>query len=140
MVVLQLAIPHDQKTSQPNFCFHILFIKQENIQQGQIPSEKRPSEKRGLPCRTRSTQIPVPPHSFSNIENKAWVCSFHAQEGKPKEHIPRKRHGPLYKRFSFDDAWMERNRRRKLVRETQSDRETDSSYLIDDRLKVRCRQ
>ncbi|XP_066477006.1 rho guanine nucleotide exchange factor 4 isoform X2 [Tiliqua scincoides] len=110
---------------------------EENIQQ--TPSEKRLSEKRGLHCRTRSTQMPVSPHSFPNIENKAWMCPFHAQEGKPKEHTPRKRHGLPCKRFSFDDAWMERNRRRKPVKETQSDRETDSSYLLEDRLKVKMR-
>ncbi|KAJ6669132.1 hypothetical protein lerEdw1_007941 [Lerista edwardsae] len=112
---------------------------EENIQQSQMPSEKRPSEKRGLHCRTRSTQMPLSPQAFSNIENKAWMCPFHAQEGKPKVHTLRRRHEPLYKRFSFDDAWMERNRRRKLVKETQSDRETDSSYLLKDRLKVKMR-
>ncbi|XP_053162431.1 LOW QUALITY PROTEIN: uncharacterized protein LOC128349701 [Hemicordylus capensis] len=112
---------------------------EESAQQSQIPSEKRPGEKRGLQCRKRSTQMPLSPHSFSNIENKAWMLAFHSQEGKAKEQTQRKRRRPLYKRFSFDDAWMERNRKRKLVKETQSDRGTDSSTLLDDQLKVKMR-
>lgn len=135
MVALQLAI-QACPTNYPTKCL-FSHIKQENIQQSQMPSEKRLSEKRGLHCRTRSTQMPLSLHTFSNIENKAWKCPFHAPEVKPKVHTLRRRHEPLYKRFSFDDAWMERNRRRKLVKETQSDRETDSSYLLKDQLKVR---
>ncbi|XP_062988517.1 LOW QUALITY PROTEIN: rho guanine nucleotide exchange factor 4 [Elgaria multicarinata webbii] len=112
---------------------------EENIQQNQIPSEKRPGEKRGLHCRKRSTQMPLSPHSFSTIEDKAWVLPFHVQEGKAKEHAQRKRHRPLYKRFSFDDTWMERNRKRKLVKETQSDRENEACNLPGDQLQVKTR-
>ncbi|XP_028586481.2 LOW QUALITY PROTEIN: rho guanine nucleotide exchange factor 4 [Podarcis muralis] len=112
---------------------------EENIQQSQIPPEKRPGEKWGLHCRKRSTQMPLSPPSLSNIESKAWILPFHIQEGKAKEHAQRKRHRPLYKRFSFDDTWMERNRKRKLVKEAQSDREIESSNLPEDHLKVKMR-
>lgn len=81
--------------------------------------------------------MPLSPPSLSNIESKAWILPFHIQEGKAKEHAQRKRHRPLYKRFSFDDTWMERNRKRKLVKEAQSDREIESSNLPEDHLKVR---
>ncbi|KAH0623865.1 hypothetical protein JD844_007036 [Phrynosoma platyrhinos] len=110
---------------------------EETTQPSQIPSEKRPGEKRGLQCRKRSTQMPLSPHSFSNIENKTWLLPFHVQEGKAKEHAQRRRHRPLYKRFSFDDTWMERNRKRKLVKETQSGRENELSNLPEDQVKMR---
>lgn len=119
------------------FCFCLLLIKQENIQPSQSPSEKRLGDKRGLPCRKRSTQRPLAPHSFSNIENKAWIRPIRVQEGKAKQQTQWKRRGPLYKRFSFDDEWMERNRKRKLAKETQSDRENESSNPPEDQFKVR---
>ncbi|XP_061492363.1 rho guanine nucleotide exchange factor 4 [Rhineura floridana] len=112
---------------------------EENIPQSQTLSEKRPGEKRGLHCSKRSTQMPLSPPSFSNIESKAWLLPFHVLEGKAEEHAQRKRHRPLHKRFSFDDTWMEKNWKRKLVKEAQSDRETESSNLPEDQLKVRMR-
>ncbi|XP_060097882.1 rho guanine nucleotide exchange factor 4 isoform X1 [Heteronotia binoei] len=109
----------------------------ENIQQSQITSEKKPGEKRSLHCRKTSTQMPLSPHSFSHTENKTWMLPFHVQEGRANECTHRKRRRPLYKRFSFDDAWMERNRKRKLVKETQSDRESEPSNFPEDQLKVK---
>ncbi|XP_042313249.1 rho guanine nucleotide exchange factor 4 isoform X1 [Sceloporus undulatus] len=112
---------------------------EETTQPSQISPEKRPGEKRGLHCKKRSTQMPLSPHSFSNTENKAWLLPFHVQEGKAKEHAQRRRHRPLYKHFSFDDTWMERNRKRKLMKETQSGRENELSNLPEDLLKVKMR-
>lgn len=113
-------------------------MKQENIQQSQLTPEKRPGEKRGLHCRKMSSQMLLSPRSFSHgIENKAWILPFHAQERRPNECTHRKRRRPLYKRFSFDDAWMERSRKRKLVKETQSDREIEPNNLQEDQVKVR---
>ncbi|XP_060624146.2 rho guanine nucleotide exchange factor 4 isoform X1 [Anolis sagrei] len=112
---------------------------EETTQPSQIPSEKRPAEKHGLHCRKRSTQMSLPPYSSSNIENKAWLLPFHIQKGKAKEHSQRRRHRSLYKRFSFDDAWMEKNRKRKLVKEAHSDRENELSNLPEDLLKIKMR-
>ncbi|XP_020658732.3 rho guanine nucleotide exchange factor 4 isoform X1 [Pogona vitticeps] len=112
---------------------------EENIQPNQISSEKRLGDKCGLPCRKRSTQMPLSPHSFSNIENKAWMLPFRVQEGKAEQQTQWKRPGLLYKRFSFDDEQMEKNRKRKLAKETQSDRETEASNLPEDQFKVKLR-
>nr|XP_056705572.1 rho guanine nucleotide exchange factor 4 isoform X1 [Euleptes europaea] len=112
---------------------------EESIQQSQITSEKRPGEKRGLHGRKTSPQTPLSPHSFSHVENKAWMLPFHVQEPRANERTQRKRRRPLYKRFSFDDAWMERNRKRTLVKETQSDREMEPSNPPEDQLKVKMR-
>lgn len=80
--------------------------------------------------------MPLCPQILSDIENKTWMLPCHGQEGKAKEHTQRKRRRPLYKRFSFDDAWMEKNRKRKLVKGTQSDREAESTNFQEDQLKV----
>ncbi|XP_008104692.2 LOW QUALITY PROTEIN: rho guanine nucleotide exchange factor 4 [Anolis carolinensis] len=112
---------------------------EEANQPSQIPSEKRSGEKNGLHCRKRSTQMSLPPYSFSNIENKAWLLPFHIQKGKAKEHSQRRRHRSLYKRFSFDDTWMEKNRKRKLVKETHSGRGNELSNLPEDLLKIKMR-
>lgn len=73
----------------------------------------------------------------SNVEDKAWILPFYIQEGKIKKQVQQKRHKSLYKCFSFDDTWMERNRKRTFVKEAQSDRENESSNFPEDQLNVR---
>lgn len=120
-------------------CFHLLFVKQDSKQQCPTPPEKRPNEK-GVPHRKRrSPQVPTSPRPFSTLENKAWRLSFLAPDEKAKE-IPesrRKRPKSLYKCFSFDDIWMQRNQKRKLEKETQPERGTQLQHFPEDQLKVR---
>uniref|UniRef100_A0A8C0QNV7 Rho guanine nucleotide exchange factor 4 n=1 Tax=Chelonoidis abingdonii TaxID=106734 RepID=A0A8C0QNV7_CHEAB len=48
----------------------------------------------------------------------------------------RKRFKPLYKRFSCDDMWLERYRKRNLEKEMQSEREIQLRNLPEDQLKI----
>lgn len=48
-----------------------------------------------------------------------------------------KRPKPLYKCFSFDDVWMERNQKRKLEKETQPEGGVQLQHLPEEPLKVR---
>ncbi|KAM6443194.1 rho guanine nucleotide exchange factor 4 isoform 3-T3 [Liasis olivaceus] len=110
---------------------------EEHSQQSEISSEKRSGEKHGLHYRKRSTQMPASLHS--DVEDKAWILPFCVQEGKIKKHVRQERHRSLYKCFSFDDTWMERNRKRKFVKEAQSDRGNESSNIPEDQLHVKMR-
>ncbi|XP_021250829.1 rho guanine nucleotide exchange factor 4 isoform X1 [Numida meleagris] len=102
------------------------------------PPEKRPNEK-GVPHRKRrSPQVPPSPHPFSTLENKAWRLSFLAPDAKAKEIPERRRKRPktLYKCFSFDDIWMQRNQKRKLEKETQPERGIQLQHFPEDQLKA----
>lgn len=124
-------------------CFYPLFVKQESKQQCQTPPEKSPNEK-GVPHRKRRPLlVPPSPRPISTLENKAWRLSFLAPDEKDKE-IPerrrrRKRPKSLYKCFSFDDVWMERNQKRNLEKERQPERGIQLQHLPEDQLKVRNR-
>ncbi|XP_065495904.1 rho guanine nucleotide exchange factor 4 [Caloenas nicobarica] len=111
---------------------------EESKQQCQTPPEKRPNEK-WLPHRKRRLpEVPPSPHPVSTLESKAWRLTFLASDEKSKE-IPerrRKRPKPLYKCFSFDDVWMERNPKRKLEKETQPERGIQLQHLLEDQLKA----
>uniref|UniRef100_A0A8C2YDA0 Rho guanine nucleotide exchange factor 4 n=1 Tax=Coturnix japonica TaxID=93934 RepID=A0A8C2YDA0_COTJA len=114
---------------------------EDSKQQCPTPPEKRPNEK-GVPHRKRrSPQVPTSPRPFSTLENKAWRLSFLAPDEKAKE-IPerrrrrRKRPKSLYKCFSFDDIWMQRNQKRKLEKETQPERGTQLQHFPEDQLKA----
>ncbi|XP_069721072.1 rho guanine nucleotide exchange factor 4 isoform X1 [Phaenicophaeus curvirostris] len=111
---------------------------EESKQQCQMPSEKRPNEKWVPHRKRRPSQVPPSPRPISTLESKAWRLSFLAPDEKTKE-IPqrrRKRPKPLYKCFSFDDVWMERNRKRKLEKETQPERGIQFQHLPEDQLKA----
>ncbi|XP_070609086.1 rho guanine nucleotide exchange factor 4 isoform X1 [Erythrolamprus reginae] len=108
---------------------------EERSQQSEISAEERSGEKHGLPYRKKSVQMPG--SLDSNVEDKAWILPFYIQEGKIKNHVQQKRHKSLYKCFSFDDTWMERNRKRTFVKEGQSDRENKSSNSPEDQLNVK---
>ncbi|OPJ79233.1 hypothetical protein AV530_005130 [Patagioenas fasciata monilis] len=111
---------------------------EESKQQCQTPPEKRPNEK-WLPHRKRRLpEVPPSPHPISTLESKAWRLTFLAPDEKSKE-IPerrRKRPKPLYKCFSFDDVWMERNQKRKLEKETQPERGIQLQHLPEDQIKA----
>lgn len=126
-------------SSEQTVCFHLLFVKQDSKQQCPTPPEKRPNEK-GVPHRKRrSPQVPTSPRPFSTLENKAWRLSFLAPDEKAKETPERRRKRPksLYKCFSFDDIWMQRNQKRKLEKERQPERGTQLQHFPEDQLKVR---
>ncbi|XP_072723917.1 rho guanine nucleotide exchange factor 4 [Ciconia boyciana] len=112
---------------------------EESKQQCQTPPEKRPNEKWVPHRKRRPPQVPPSPRPISTLESKAWRLSFLASDEKAKE-IPerkRKRPKPLYKCFSFDDVWMERNQKRKLEKETQPERGIQLRHLPEDQLKAR---
>ncbi|CAM5139058.1 unnamed protein product [Eretmochelys imbricata] len=106
-------------------------------QQSQTPPEKRPSEKWVLHRKKRSPQILLSPRPFSSIESKVWMLPFLAPDGKAKKTSQRKRLKPLYKRFSCDDMWLDRYRKRNLEKETQPEREIQLRNLPEDQLKAR---
>ncbi|KAM9542436.1 rho guanine nucleotide exchange factor 4 isoform 1-T1 [Guaruba guarouba] len=110
---------------------------EESKQQCQTPPEKRPNEKWVPHRKRRPPQVPPSPHPISTLESKAWRLSFLAPDEKAKE-IPerRKRPKPLYKCFSFDDVWMERNQKWKLEKETQPERGIQLRHLPGDQLKT----
>ncbi|XP_051482479.1 rho guanine nucleotide exchange factor 4 isoform X1 [Apus apus] len=111
---------------------------EESKQQCHTPLEKRPNDKWVAHRTRRAPQVPSSPRPISTLENKAWRLSFLAPDEKAKE-IPerrRKRPKPLYKCFSFDDVWMERNQRRKLEKETQPERGIQLQHLPEDQLKA----
>ncbi|XP_064313343.1 rho guanine nucleotide exchange factor 4 isoform X1 [Phalacrocorax carbo] len=111
---------------------------EDSKQQCQTPPEKRPNEKWVPHRKRRPPQVPPYPHPISTLESKAWRLSFLAPDEKAKE-IPerrRKRPKPLYKCFSFDDVWMERNQKRKLEKETQPERVIQLQHLPEDQLKA----
>ncbi|XP_069648075.1 LOW QUALITY PROTEIN: rho guanine nucleotide exchange factor 4 [Haliaeetus albicilla] len=111
---------------------------EESKQQCQTPPEKRPNEKWVPHRKRRPPQVPPSPHPISTLESKAWRLSFLAPDEKAKD-IPerrRKRPKPLYKCFSFDDVWMERNQKRKLEKETQPERGIQLQHLPEDQLKA----
>ena len=116
-------------------------MKQESKQPCQIPPEKRPSEKWVPHRKRRAPQVPPSPRPISTLESKAWRLAFPAPDEKAKEtpERRRKRPKPLYKCFSFDDVWMERNQKRKLEKETQPERGIQLRHLPEDQLKVRNR-
>ncbi|XP_054692066.1 rho guanine nucleotide exchange factor 4 isoform X1 [Grus americana] len=110
----------------------------ESKQQYQMPPEKRPNEKWVPHRKRRPPQVPPSPRPISTLESKAWRLSFLAPDEKDKQ-IPerrRKRPKPLYKCFSFDDVWMERNQKRKLEKETQPERGIQLRHLPEDHLKA----
>ncbi|XP_032048910.1 rho guanine nucleotide exchange factor 4 isoform X1 [Aythya fuligula] len=112
---------------------------EESKQQCQTPPEKSPNEK-GVPHRKRRPLlVPPSPRPISTLENKAWRLSFLAPDEKDKE-IPerrrRKRPKSLYKCFSFDDVWMERNQKRNLEKERQPERGIQVQHLPEDQLKA----
>uniref|UniRef100_A0A8B9PWZ5 Rho guanine nucleotide exchange factor 4 n=1 Tax=Apteryx owenii TaxID=8824 RepID=A0A8B9PWZ5_APTOW len=114
-------------------------LRDESNQQCQTPPEKRPSEKWVPHHKRRPPQVPPSPRPLSTLESKARRLSFLAPDEKAKE-IPerrRKRPKPLYKCFSFDDVWMERNQKRKLEKETQPEKGIQLQHLPEDQLKVR---
>lgn len=128
-------------SSQQTLSFHLLSVKQESKQQCQTPPEKRPNEKWVSRWKRRPPRVPPSPHPISTVESKAWRISFLAPHEKNKE-IPerrRKRPKPLYKCFSFDDVWMERNQKRKLEKETQPEKGIQLQHLAEDQFKVRNR-
>ncbi|XP_053895791.1 LOW QUALITY PROTEIN: uncharacterized protein LOC128843202 [Malaclemys terrapin pileata] len=106
-------------------------------QQSQMPPEKRPSEKWVLHRKKKSPQIMLSPRPFSSIESKVWMLPFLTPDGKAKKTSQRKRLKPLYKRFSCDDMWLERYRKRNLEKETQLEREIQLRNLPEDQLKAR---
>ncbi|XP_006125265.2 LOW QUALITY PROTEIN: uncharacterized protein LOC102450331 [Pelodiscus sinensis] len=106
-------------------------------QQSQMPPEKRPSEKWVLHRKKRSPQIPLSPRPFSSIESKIWMLPFLAPDEKAKKVPEPKRLKPLYKCFSCDDMWLERNRKRNLEKATQLEREIQLRNLPEDQLKAR---
>ncbi|XP_054022331.1 rho guanine nucleotide exchange factor 4 isoform X1 [Dryobates pubescens] len=111
---------------------------EESKQQCQTPPEKRPNEKWVPHRKRRPPQASPSPHPVSTCESKAWRLSFLAPDEKAKE-IPerkRKRPKPLYKCFSFDDVWMERNQKRKLEKETQPEKGIQLRHLPEDQLKA----
>ncbi|XP_032553276.1 rho guanine nucleotide exchange factor 4 isoform X1 [Chiroxiphia lanceolata] len=111
---------------------------EESRQQCQTAPEKRPNKKWVPHRKRRPPWVPPSPHPGSTLESKAWRLSCLAPDEKAKE-IPerrRKRPKPLYKCFSFDDVWMERNQKRKLEKETQPERGAQSQHLPGDPLKA----
>ncbi|XP_067394975.1 LOW QUALITY PROTEIN: uncharacterized protein [Emydura macquarii macquarii] len=106
-------------------------------QQSQMPPEKRPSERWILHRKKRSPQIPLSPRPFSSTESNVWMTPFIAPNGKAKKVSQRKRLKPLYKCFSCDDMWLERNRKRNLEKEMQPEREIQLRNLPEDQLKAR---
>ncbi|XP_026557059.1 rho guanine nucleotide exchange factor 4 [Pseudonaja textilis] len=108
---------------------------EEHSQQSEISAEDRAGEKHGLPYRKKSIQMPG--SLDSNVEDKAWILPFYIQEGKIKKYVQQKRHKSLYKCFSFDDTWMERNRKRTFVKEAQSGRENEPSNFPEDQLTAK---
>ncbi|KAK2514396.1 hypothetical protein Q9233_014973 [Columba guinea] len=133
-----LEAPERPKTLKPRANAAWNLKKCESKQQCQTPPEKRPNEK-WLPHRKRRLpEVPPSPHPISTLESKAWRLTFLAPDEKSKE-IPerrRKRPKPLYKCFSFDDVWMERNQKRKLEKETQPERGIQLQHLPEDQLKA----
>ncbi|XP_074768776.1 rho guanine nucleotide exchange factor 4 isoform X1 [Athene noctua] len=115
-----------------------MFRDEESKQQCQTPPEKRPNEKWVPHHKRRPPQVPPSPRPISTLENKAWRLSFLAPDEKAKEirERRRKRPKPLYRCFSFDDVWMERNQKRKLEKETQSERGIQLQHLPEDQLKA----
>lgn len=116
-------------------------MKQESKQQCQTSPEKRPNEKWVPHRKRRPPQVPPSPRPVSTLESKAWRLSFLAPDEKTKEMPERRRKRPrsLYKCFSFDDIWMERNQKRKLEKETQPERGIQLQHLPEDQLKVSSR-
>ncbi|KAJ7397932.1 rho guanine nucleotide exchange factor 4 isoform X1 [Pitangus sulphuratus] len=107
-------------------------------QQCQTAPEKRPNKKWVPHRKRRPPWVPPSPRPDSTLESKAWRLSFLAPDEKAKE-IPerrRKRPKPLYKCFSFDDVWMERNQKRKLEKETRPERGAQVQHLPGDPLKA----
>ncbi|RLV97581.1 hypothetical protein DV515_00011621 [Chloebia gouldiae] len=107
-------------------------VKQESKQPCQTAPGKRPNKK-WVPHRKRRPPR-VPPCPVSTLESRARRLSFLAPDEKAKE-IPerrRKRPKPLYKCFSFDDVWMERNQKRKLEKETQPEGGVQLQHLPQD--------
>ncbi|XP_030136024.2 rho guanine nucleotide exchange factor 4 isoform X1 [Taeniopygia guttata] len=107
-------------------------VKQESKQPCQTAPGKRPNKK-WVPHRKRRPPW-VPPCPVSTLESRACRLSFLAPDEKAKE-IPerrRKRPKPLYKCFSFDDVWMERNQKRKLEKETQPEGGVQLQHLPQD--------
>ncbi|XP_062438330.1 rho guanine nucleotide exchange factor 4 isoform X2 [Rhea pennata] len=107
-------------------------------QQCQTPPEKRPSEKWVPHHKRRPPQVSPSPRPLSTFDSKAQRLSFLAPDEKPKE-IPerkRKRPKPLYKCFSFDDVWMERNQKRKLEKDIQPEGGIQLQHLPEDQLKA----
>ncbi|XP_039583996.1 rho guanine nucleotide exchange factor 4 isoform X1 [Passer montanus] len=112
------------------------FVKQESKQPCQTAAGKRPSKK-WVPHRKRRPPR-VPPCPVSTLESRACRLSFPAPDEKAKE-MPerrRKRPKPLYKCFSFDDVWMERNQKRKLEKETQPEGGVQLQHLPQDPSKA----
>ncbi|XP_054062824.1 rho guanine nucleotide exchange factor 4 [Rissa tridactyla] len=111
---------------------------EESKQQCQTPPEKRPNEKWVPHRKRRPPLVPPSPHPISTLESKAWRLSFLAPDEKAKEIPERRRKRPksLYKCFSFDDVWMERNQKRKLEKETQPERGIQLRHLPEDQLKA----
>ncbi|XP_015492958.2 rho guanine nucleotide exchange factor 4 isoform X1 [Parus major] len=114
------------------------FVKQESKQPCQTAPEKRPNKKWVPHRKRRPPRVPPCPRPVSTLESKARRLSFLAPEEKAKE-IPerkRKRPKPLYKCFSFDDVWMERNQKRKLEKETQPEGGVQLQHLPKDPSKA----
>ncbi|XP_065604005.1 rho guanine nucleotide exchange factor 4 [Cyrtonyx montezumae] len=111
---------------------------EDSKQQCPTPPEKRPNEKGVSHRKRRSPQVPPSPRPFSTLENKAWRLSFLAPDEKAKEIPERRRKRPksLYKCFSFDDIWMQRNQKRKLEKEAQPERGSQLQHFPEDQLKA----
>ncbi|XP_025892134.1 rho guanine nucleotide exchange factor 4 isoform X1 [Nothoprocta perdicaria] len=111
---------------------------EEPKQQCQTPPEKRPSEKWIPHHKRRPPQVPPSPRPLSALESQARRLSFLAPDEKAKD-IPERRRKtpkPLYKCFSFDDVWMERNQKGKLEKETQPERGIQLQHLPEHHLKA----
>ncbi|XP_063263930.1 rho guanine nucleotide exchange factor 4 isoform X1 [Prinia subflava] len=114
------------------------FVKQESKEPCQTAPEKRPNKKWVPHCKRRLPRVPLCPRPVSTLESKAQRLSLPAPEEKAKE-IPerrRKRPKPLYKCFSFDDVWMERNQKRKLEKKTQPEGGVQLQHLPEDPSKA----
>ncbi|XP_068880417.1 rho guanine nucleotide exchange factor 4 [Aphelocoma coerulescens] len=111
---------------------------EESKKQCQTAPEKRPNKKWVPHRKRRPPRVPPSPCPVSTLESKARRLSFLAPDEKAKE-IPetrRKRPKALYKCFSFDDVWMERNQKRKLEKETQPEGGVQLQHLPEDPLKA----
>ncbi|RMC02331.1 hypothetical protein DUI87_21499 [Hirundo rustica rustica] len=114
------------------------FVKQESKQPRQTAPEKRPNKKWVPHRKRRPPRVPPCPRPVSTMESKAQRLFFLAPDEKAKE-IPerrRKRPKPLYKCFSFDDVWMERNQKRKLEKKTQPEGGVQLQHLPEDPSKA----
>lgn len=124
---------------QQTLCFHLQFVKQESEQPCPAAAEKRPNKQWVPHSKRRPPRVPPCPRPVSTLESRAPRLSFPAPDEKAKE-IPesgRKRPKPLYKCFSFDDVWMERNQKRKLEKKTQPEGGVQLQHLPEDPSKVR---